>query len=621
MFIKTICPYCGVGCSLNLIVKNNRIEGIKPDKEDEVSEGRPCIKGLTSYQSIYSKDRIRKPMIRKKGKLEETTWEEAYQYIHKKIKNLKENEIGFYASSPAANEDAYILQRFARETFKTENLDSCARLCHATSVYALRESFGVGGMTTRYDHCREADCILIIGTNPKITYPVVFNKITEAKKRGATIICVNEYITETAEESDIHVSIKPGTESMLLNAILRGVITKNKTRLTKRLEETIKRYTKPRAAEVCGIDLQRLEWIIEKVAESKKFILMYGMGMTQHSNGAANVFSSINLTIAKQGEIMPMRGKANIQGVTDMGFEPRKRGETISSYIFHKPVKALYIMESNPAQSLPELNRAHKIMRKIFIITQTTFPNLTMEYANVVLPSCAWAEREGTFTNAESRIRHLNKAAEPAYGKANWEIIKELARHFGRNYEYHEASDITRDIIKNIEEYKKIDISKLKIGKNQFVERRVKYEKYHPATYEGIEEPTSKKYPYILTTERYKHQFCTSEMSKRTKLNELDPEAYCLISKEDSIKLNIKDSEEIMLESRVGKIKIKSKISYKLQNGLLVAPFHYRNTLINKLVPLDYGPIVEEPNLKKIAVNIKHCSTRFLRAQKKNLRK
>lgn len=621
MLIKTVCPYCGVGCSLNLIVKNNRIEGIKPDKEDEISEGRPCIKGLTSYQIIYHKDRIKKPMIRKKGKLEEATWEEAYKYIRNKLKNLKEDEIAFYASSPATNEDAYLLQKFARETFKTENLDSCARLCHATSVYALRESFGVGGMTARYEHCKEADCILIIGTNPKITYPVVFNKMIEAKKRGATLICINEYANETAEDSDIFISIKPGTENMLLNTALRGVITKNKTRLSKRLEENLKRYTKPRAAEICGADIQKIEEIIEKIAKSEKFIIMYGMGMTQHSNGAANAFSAINLAIAKQGELMPMRGKANIQGITDMGFEPRKRGETISSYIFHKPVKALYIMESNPAQSLPELNRAHKIMKKMFIITQTTFPNLTTEYANVVLPSCAWAEREGTFTNAESRVRYINKAAEPTHGKANWEIIKELAKHFGRNYKYHEASDITREIIKEIKEYNKINIGKLRIGKNQFVERKIKYEKYHPVTYEGIEEPTSKKYPYILTTERYKHQFCTSEMSKRTRINELDPEAYCLISKEDSIKLGIKDGWEIILESRVGRVNIKAKISYKIQKGLLVAPFHYKNTLINKLVPLDYGPIVEEPNLKKIAVNIKHCSTRFLRGQKRFLRK
>ncbi|MEM4245227.1 MAG: molybdopterin-dependent oxidoreductase [Candidatus Nanoarchaeia archaeon] len=605
MLTKTVCPYCGVGCSLNLETKEGKIIGIKPDNEDSVSEGKPCIKGMTSYQSIYAKDRIKKPMIRKGGRLIETSWEEAYKYIHKKIKKYKNNEIAFYGSSPATNEDLFLLQKFARETFQTENLDSCARLCHATTVYAMNEVFGVKAMTAKYEDFKEADCILIIDSNPAISYPVVFNKIMEAKKKGATIIYIGEHPNETAEQSDIYVEIMPGTQTAILNAILKEVIEKNKVRVSESVKNKVSGYTKLRVAEICKTTPEKIARVAKEVVKSQKFVLSYGMGMTQHTNGASNVFAAANLVIAKNGKIIPMRGKANIQGVGDMGFEPEGRGETILSYVFYNPVKAMYIMESNPAQSLPELNRAHKIMKKMFIVLQTTFPCLTMEYANVVLPSCTWAEREGTFTSAESRIRYLNKAAEPKWGKPNWMIIKELAAHFGKHYNYKNADDIFKDIKKEIKGYEKISLGKVKKGESQFAERKIKYKRYHPAEFEGVEEPTSKEYPYTLTTQRYMHQFCTGEMTERTSLNKISPEAHCLVSKEDAIKLKIKDGQEIELKSRVGKVRIKAKISYKIPEKLLVAPYHFKQTLINKLVPLDYGPIVEEPNLKKIAVRIR----------------
>lgn len=604
MITRTVCPYCGVGCSFFLETKNGKVVGIRPDDKDEVSEGKPCIKGMTSYQCIYAKDRIRKPMIRKKGKLVEVGWEEAYKHISKKLSVLKPEEIAFYASSPATNEDLYLLQKFAREAFKTENLDTCSRMCHATTLYAFNEAFGVKGMTAKYEDFKKADCIMLIGTNPKISYPVVFNKIMEAKRNGAKIIGVNEYMNESCQEADLFIEIAAGTETAFLNAMLKEVVEKNKVGVNERMRNNIKAYTKMRAAGICKTTTEKIAKAATEIVKSQSFVINYGMGMTQHANGATNVFAAANLAIAKKGKIIPMRGKVNIQGAADMGFEPRGRGETISSYVFYKPVKAMYVMESNPAQSLPELDRAHKKMKKMFIVLQTSFPSLTMEYANVVLPSCTWAEREGTFTTAESRIKYLKKVADPVMGKANWEIIKELARRFNKHYDYEKAEDITREIKKEVMGYGKVIVGKLKKGESQFVERKIKYEKYHPVDFEGVEEPTSKQYPFVLTTERCMNQFCTSEMSMRTKLNELGKEAECLISKEDSVKMEIKNGQEIELKSRVGKVRIKARISYNIPQGLLVAPFHFKKTLINKLIPLDYGPIVEEPNLKKVAVRI-----------------
>lgn len=590
--VRTICPYCGVGCSFDLIVNKDKVIGVRPWKQDPVSQGAPCIKGLNCYETIYAKDRIKKPMIRKKGKLVPVSWEEAYKYIHKNISKLKPSEIGFYGSGSATNEDNYLLQKFAREVFKTENIDSSARLCHATTCYAFKESFGIAAMPSKIEDFEWADCILVIGSNPRATYPVAFNKILKAKKQGAKLICVRDWKDETSQLSDFYVEIIDGTQLPFLNCVLNLLKTKS--------PKNVKKYTKEKVAKICGTTPEKIQKVANLVAKSKKFVLCFGMGMTQHSYGVDNVFSAINLVLAKKGKIISMRGKTNIQGCGDMGINPGKKGETITSSVFVDNVKALYLMGSNIAQSLPDLNKAHKSLKKMFIVQHAEYPNLTTEFANIVLPSCSWSETDGTFTNAESRVRFTNRAINPQHdSKENWRIILELAKYFNKNYDYKNALDIFKEIKKNIKGYKSLK-------DKQFVNRPIKFKKFHPAEFKGLEEPTSKKYPYVLTTERTMYQFCTGDLSQRSKsLNKLMPKPLCLISKEDAKALKIKTGNVITITSKVGKIKIKAKVEDNVPKNLLLVPFHFKESLVNKLIPLKYGKRVEEPNLKRVAVNIK----------------
>ncbi|MBW3003886.1 molybdopterin-dependent oxidoreductase [Candidatus Woesearchaeota archaeon] len=609
--VLTMCPYCGVGCSYYLNVENGKVTGVTPWEKDPVSEGNPCIKGRFSFQTIYAKDRILKPMIRKNGKLVPVTYDEAYKFIYKNMKNLKPEQVAFYGSSPCTNEDNYLLAKFADDLFKCKNLDSCARLCHATTCYAFYEAFGITAMPAKIDDFKNSDCILIIGSDPAASYPVAFQqKILAAQKNGAKLICVKDWRDETAQHADMYVEVKVGTEMVFLNALMNQLHNMGAIKLPAGMVKNVEKYTIDHVKKVCTqcyFNEEDVRKVAKLIAKSKRFALGFGMTLTQHTYGVENVFAAINLVLAMKGKIISMRGKANIQGVGDMGMLPKEGGDTISGSIFLNKVKAYWIMESNPAQSMPDLKACHKAMKDMFVVLHTTYPNTTMNFANVVLPSCSWAERDGSYTNAESRVRYLEKAVEPmGESKPNWLMIRDAAKYFGKDYKYNHSMDVFNEIIKKRPGYEKMSVEKLIKHKSQWVYRPVKFKHYNPVEFECAEENTSAEYPYILSTKRWKFHFCTGEMSLRQEaLRKLQPEPLCLVSKEDGAKLKLKDGDVVEIKSRVGKLRVKSKITDDVPQGLVLVPFHYGSCLVNKLIPLEFGPVVEEPNLKRIAVNIK----------------
>ncbi|MBM3200438.1 hypothetical protein FJZ53_05865 [Candidatus Woesearchaeota archaeon] len=612
--VRTLCPYCGVGCSFDLVVDDNKVVNISPLKDDPVSEGRPCIKGFNCYQIVHSPDRVKYPMIRKKGKLVRASWDEAYKFISKNVKGLKPRQIAFYAAPPATNEASYLFQKIARDILKTNNIDSCARLCHAATCYALKNTFGITAMDAKLEDLAKADCILIIGTNPKATYPVAFDKVLRAKKENnAKIICARDWEDETCKLADCYVELKPGLEMAFLNSVLNVLVREGKVSVPKEVKEVLEGYHADKVAKICStvkncfFTVEDIEQVARLIGDSKKFVLMHGMGLTQHAYGAHNVFAALNIVLAKNGKSVPMRGKANIQGVGDMGCGPTGDGETISASIFLDPVKFLYVMHSNPAQSLPDLNKAYKAMKKMFLVLQTTFPNKTMGFANVVLPAASWAEQEGTFTSAESRIRMTGKAIEPLHeSKADWVILDELAKALGKDYGYRSSEDILKEIKANLPAYNKINIENLKNKGSEFAYRPVAFRKFNPVKFPGFEDPTSKKYPLVLTTWRWPFHFCTGDMSRHSPtLEKLSPEPLCYVSVEDAKKNSLKNGDKVKITSKVGNVIIKVKVMDEVPQGLLVAPFHFHECLINKLMPLAYGPIVEEPNLKRAAVNMR----------------
>lgn len=593
----TICPYCGCGCQLKVITEKNKVKEILPYKQDPVSEGQPCIKGLNSHEILSAKDRVKTPLVRKNNKLTKTTWEKAYKHIHKKLSKLKPNDIVFYGASPASNEDNYLLQKFARD-LKCENIDSSARLCHAATCYAFDKAFGITAMPARIEDWEKADCILLTGTNPKAAYPVAFNKIKKAKKKGAKLICVRDWKDDTSKFADLFVNIEDGTQLAFLNGILNHI--KEKKKLPKTIKTKLKKYTSRYVAKTCRCKESDFKKVVKEIQKSKRLAIGFGMGLTQHTYGVNNVFGVINLALAKNGKPISMRGKTNIQGVGDMGCAPKHCGNTLIGSIFLKPAKALYIIGSSPAQSMPDLNKVHKQLKKMFIIQHTDLKNSTTQFADVVLPTCTWLEYSGSYTNAESRVRTFNKAIPVIAGKPHWKIIQELAKQFKINYKYKTEKDIQKEIKKEIPGYKKVNFN------NNFVQRKIKFKKYNFSNFTKVENKRTKKYPFILTTERWPFQFCSGEYSRNSKtLNKLSPESLCYINPKDAKKLKLKNKNKVKITSKAGNIKVKVKVTPDMPEKLVAVPFHFKEVLVNKLFPLEFDITVQQPNQKRVAVNIK----------------
>ncbi|MEM5772282.1 MAG: molybdopterin-dependent oxidoreductase [Candidatus Aenigmatarchaeota archaeon] len=633
MEINSICIYCGVGCRLKYFVEKNKIIKVSPDNNDIVSKGKPCIKGLT-INEVVDEGRIKEPILNKNGKVKKVTWENALKLIYNNIKNLSSNEIFLSGSGKITNEDNYIIQKFGRVVLQTNNIDSCCtRLCHAPTTMALKDNFGISAIPNFINEIVNSDVLLIIGSNPASNYPIIFNRILEMKKNGGKIITIAPLFSETAEYSDIHLSIFPGTEIVILNCLMNILIDSGKIRKDiniEALKEITRKYDIKTTSEICKIKKEKIEEAAKIIGESKNFGIMHGMGVTQHVNGIENVHTINNLCIIKNGKIFTSRGEINVQGVGDMLVSPsiqsfsipdlckkwkckisNERGLNLIEALCFGEIKTALISGFNPAQSLPDLNKVHKNLKKIFLVQMDSYFNLTSRFAKIILPTPLLIERNGTITNGERLVRLVRKVREPL-GKSwpEWKIYCNLAKLFGsEKFNYKNEKEIFSEICNIIPDYMNINANEVYNGKECYANKKKKYEKLIPEDFEGIEEVSNKKYPFILFSFRSKFQFLTGEATSKSKiLNKMYDGPFFHINPEDAKKLKLKNNDKIRVISKVGFVSGKIKVDKKISKGFIGANFHSEKLLINKLFPLQFDEESFTPNLKIVAVNIKKLS-------------
>ncbi|MCW1309884.1 MAG: molybdopterin-dependent oxidoreductase, partial [Candidatus Nanoarchaeia archaeon] len=514
----------------------------------------------------------------------------------------------------------------------------CGRLCHLATVLAVKQTYGTSINPYYMNDLRELDCIFLIGTNPRSNYPVAFNRILDAKKKGAKIISVQSVLNLTSEFADLPVTIAHGTELVLLNGIINFLI-KNKF-YDKEVESihgfselcsTVEKYEPSLVCETCEIDRKTFDEITRMVKESKNFGLMHGMGVTQHVNGIENVFGLLNLVLLKKGKILSLRGEVNVQGAGNMGCLPEflpigpmvlykkleeiwnyklsyNKGRSITEALLISPVKVAFITEMNPAQSLPNLNQVHKNLRKMFLVYINPFFNITSTFADVILPCPTIIEETGTITNGEGRIRLVNKVIEPfGESKSVWKIMKELAVKYGHEkyFNYESERQIFNEITQVIKDYE-VDADKVYSGEEAFMNKKIRFLRFNPSEFEGVEVVRSKEYPFILVTARSQFHFLTGDITSRCPtLLKMEKEAHCLINSKDAGELGVKDGEFVIVESSSGQIRVKLKIDNRIPDKTIVIPFHFRNVLVNKLMPTQFDEKTFTPNYKVVAVRIR----------------
>ncbi|MEM2932709.1 MAG: molybdopterin-dependent oxidoreductase [Candidatus Pacearchaeota archaeon] len=630
--VKSICPFCGCGCRLGFVVKNNKIVRIIGDSSDYMSEGKPCIKGLSVHE-CYNKARYKVPLLRKNGKLKRINWKKALEVFCNAIKDLDAQEVIFIGSGKTTNENNYVLEKFAR-IFGYSVDNCCSRLCHQATVNAMLEHFGNSNLTT-LSELDTIDTLLIIGSNPASNYPVFFNKILERKSK-IKLIGISSIESETLKACHQKFLINPGTDYVLLNGIIAELLRRQAYNKDVEAIENFSsfkksalEFNKELVCEICGIDNASFEQLIYTITSAKVLGISHGMGFTQHVYGHENLHSLINLAILKQAKLFNLRGEVNVQGAGDMACCPERLptdglvslpilekewkvkletrlGKNLIEAIFEDPVKVIVMVEFNPSQSLPNLNYVHKIFKKTFLICLQSHKSLTAEkFASLILPIPMLFEEEGTIANGERKVRKVEQVVSSKL-LSPWQIFCKLAKMLGKGeyFNYKSTREIFAEITRVIPDYKGLE--KVWEGEDSYASKQRKWFKFVPVQFKGIESITSKKYPLMLVTYRSKWHFLTDELTRLSKtLQKLSDENAFFINPKQAKKLKLNDGDRIVVRSEIGVIEGNLKLSESIPEKIVATTFHSDKLLINKIIPARFDPSTFTPNFKSIAVSVK----------------
>ena len=350
-FVATVCPYCGVGCRLELGIKDGMIVSIAPDREGPVNRGQLCVKGRFGLDEIiHHPDRLTVPLIRRDGRLEEASWEEALDLVARRFSEIKDkygpDSLGAFSSSRCTNEENYLVQKLARAVFGTNNVDNCARICHAPSVTGLAACFGSGAATNSFDQIEDADVLFIIGSNTTEAHPIVGLKVIKAFNNGAKIIVADPRKIELVDRAEVWLNLRPGTNIALLNGMMNVILREGledrkfiegRSEGFEEFRKVVETYPPERAAEITGVPEEDIIEAARLYAGAEKAMIIYSLGMTEHVTGTLNVMSLGNLAMLTGNVgrpstgVMPLRGQNNVQGACDMGALP-------NNYVGYQPV-------------------------------------------------------------------------------------------------------------------------------------------------------------------------------------------------------------------------------------------------------------------------------------------
>jgi len=492
--VATTCTYCGVGCGLLLGVRGNRVVNVEGNRKSPVNRGHLCVKGRFGFRFINSPDRLTKPLIKKNGEFVEAEWDEALDFVSRKLGGYKADELAVLSSAKITNEENYLAQKFSRSVLGTNNIDHCARLCHAPSVAGLAQSFGSGAMTNTINEIPDAGCIFAIGTNTTSAHPVIGAKMKEAVRNGAKLIVANPKEIDLCRFAHIFLQQKPGTDVPLLMGMMRVIIDENlhdedyikeHCGNFEDLKKSLETYNLEFVEKTTGVPKEKIAEAARMYATNSPAGIFYAMGITQHTHGTDNVLATSNLALITgnvgkpSSGVNPLRGQNNVQGACDMGALPNvypgyqkvadesvKRkfeqawncnlsGENglthveIFNAIADGKIKAMYQVGENPVISEANANHVKEALEKIeFYVVQDIFLTESAKYADVVLPAASFAEKNGTFTNTERRVQRVRKAIDPVGdSKPDWWITCELGKRLGSGgFEFSSPEEVMAEI-------------------------------------------------------------------------------------------------------------------------------------------------------------------------------
>jgi formate dehydrogenase major subunit len=668
---RTVCTYCGVGCNLSVATKGNEVLSIQAPLDSEVNHAHTCLKGRYAFRFVKHRDRLRSPLIRRDGKFEEATWDEAYDYIAANLGRIKAehggNAVGGISSARCTNEENYLMQKFIRTVFGTNNIDACARVCHSPTAWGMQKAFGTGAATNSVIDLQYTECILVIGANPTEGHPVTGSKIKQRAMKGVPLIIIDPREIELVPYAKHHLQLRPGTNVALLDMFAYYIWEAGKIDrkfITERcenweaFEEGLRGLDLDELERIHGVPREQVKAAALEYAGASAAMAFHGLGVTEHSHGSKTVMTIADLAmmtgnIGRPGVgVNPLRGQNNVQGAADMGCQPHQGagylavndpevhrlyeefyGVHLSDQIGWKipqmyeaalagKLKAMWIMGEDVAQTDPNTEHVKAALNALeFLVVQELFMTPTAEFADVVLPASSFLEKSGTFTNGERRVQRVNAVIAPLEGtKPDGVIIAEMMQRMGCDQAAYTPDGVLAEIAEIVPFFKGATWEGLTDQGRQWpiAPGNVGTERLHLGTFkrglgkfhffdfkESKEiERHGGEYPFILTTGRLLEHYNCGTMTRRTGNAEIVTGDTLALHPEDAARKGIEDGDEVVVRSARGEIPMLARISGEVKPGVLYCTFHFPEVLVNIVTSSECDEDTMCPEYKVVAVDI-----------------
>ncbi|HRP25512.1 formate dehydrogenase subunit alpha [Thauera sp.] len=687
--VDSVCPYCGVGCQLTYHVKHDKIVFVE-GRNGPSNENRLCVKGRFGFDYPNHVSRLTVPLIRREGvpkgldpdfdpakpltHFRAASWDEALDLAAAGLRRLRDTHgpdaLAGFGSAKCSNEEAWLFQKLVRTGFRSNHVDHCTRLCHASSVAALIECIGSGAVTASFMQAQQADVIILTGCNPTVNHPVAATYFKQAAKRGTKLIVLDPRGITMGAYAHRMVRFTPGSDVSLLNAMLNVIVTEHlydedyiaaHTEGFEALKAHVAAMTPEAMAPACGVAADEIRDIARLYAKAERAMIFWGMGISQHTHGTDNARCLISLALAtghigRPGTgLHPLRGQNNVQGASDAGLIPMvfpdyqpvgdaqiraafeelwntpladKPGLTVVEIVhaIHAgTIRGMYIQGENPAMSDPDLDHARGALAKLeHLVVQDLFVTETAQFADIILPASAWAEKDGTVTNTNRQVQ-MGRAAVPLPGDArpDWWIIQEIARRLGLDWHYTHPRDVFAEMKRGMHSLDHISWERLD------AEESVTYPcpaddapgldvvfgdrfptasgraRFRPTVPLPPDEPIDDAWPTVLITGRQLEHWHTGSMTRRASvLDALEPAAVATLAPTELARLGLEPGAALTIETRRGRITLTARTDPLMPEGMVFVPFCYVEAAANMLTNPALDPYGKIPEFKYAACRL-----------------
>ena len=732
--VASVCPYCGVGCQLEYQVSRGsggalvgegqqaatladvrelsapsdaitreatshrqpvadaRLDNIiaVSGRDGPSNHGLLCVKGRFGFDYPRHPERLIRPLIRRDGvakgldanfdpahplsHFREASWDEALEVAAEGLMRLKRthgpDSLAGFGSAKCTNEEAWLFQKLVRTGFGSNHVDHCTRLCHASSVAALMEGVGSGGVSASFMQAEQSDLIVLTGCNPGVNHPVAATFFKRAARRGTRIVVIDPRALALRRHAHRSIQFTPGADVALFNAMLNVIITEGlanqayieaHTEDFAALAEHVTALTPEAMSPLCGVAAEEIRAVAREYATAERAMIFWGMGISQHTHGTDNARCLIALAlvcghVGREGTgLHPLRGQNNVQGASDAGMIPmvfpdyqpvgdtaaRARLEAlwdtplsatpgltvveIMHAIHADQIRGMYILGENPAMSDPDLDHARSALAHLeHLVVQDIFVTETAQFADVVLPSYAWPEKDGSVTNTNRQVQRGRAALRaPGEAKPDWWITQQLARRMGLAWDYAGPQEIYAEMQQGMDSLDNIDWARLSEensvtypcltpgGEGEDVvfgegfPRASGRARFVPTWPTPPDETLDDDYPTVLTTGRQLEHWHTGSMTRRAYvLDSLEPAAVATLNPVELERLGIAAGEALSITTRRGQITLATRADPLTPAGMVFVPFCYAEAAANLLTNPALDPVGKIPEFKYAACRL-----------------